>query len=48
LSFQIFNSANQTVKIPTKLDVSELVKTTRIGSNDICTLAKSTICQDRG
>ncbi|MBY0406002.1 MAG: hypothetical protein K2X66_19015 [Cyanobacteria bacterium] len=48
LSFQIFNSANQTVRMPTKSDVSELVKITRVGSNDICTLAKSTLCQDRG
>ncbi|MBY0406001.1 MAG: hypothetical protein K2X66_19010 [Cyanobacteria bacterium] len=48
LSFQIFNSANQTVRVPTKSDVSELVKTTRAGSNDICTLSKSTICQDKG
>ncbi|MBY0404618.1 MAG: hypothetical protein K2X66_12015, partial [Cyanobacteria bacterium] len=48
LSFQIFNSSNQTVKVPTKFELSELVQRTRNNANDLCSLAKSVTCKDRG
>lgn len=48
LARDIFTSSSQTYAAPNKTEVAALVKTTRNSSNNICTLANSATCQDRG